>query len=265
MTEAGLSTGVPKRRLSIASKVGLLGAGLVAGIVVAGTVSAGAASSTGTPPTTTSAGSGGAESSPQGFSPGAFDFGSFQTGTIKTVGTNTITIATSSGTKTYQVTTDSHLIKNGKATLTDLKPADTVHFATTSANSSTIDFLIDGKAPTNSGGFGPGGFGRGEFSVATGTIKTVGTNTITITTSSGTKTYQVTTDSHLIKNGKATLTDLKPGDTVHFATTSANSSTIDFLIDGKAPTNSGGFGPGGLGRGYGPEGFGSRGYGQAAG
>ena len=50
-----------------------------------------------------------------------------------------------------------------------------------------------------------------------GTVKSVGSKSLTITTSSGTKTYAVDAQSDIDKNGEAQLSDLKVGDAVRFA------------------------------------------------
>jgi hypothetical protein len=59
-----------------------------------------------------------------------------------------------------------------------------------------------------------------------GTVTAVGSNSVTIKTSSGTTTYGVTAASDIDKNGEAQLRDLKAGDAVRFTTEMANGVTI---------------------------------------
>jgi len=98
----------------------------------------------------------------------------------------------------------------------------------------------------------------------TGTVTAVGTGSVGIKTTTATTTYSITTTSHIEKPGtaKATLTDVKVGDTVFFVTTTTGGTVIADLIDGKLPTVAGfgghGFGPGGPGgpggrTGHGPQ------------
>lgn len=59
-----------------------------------------------------------------------------------------------------------------------------------------------------------------------GTVTAVGSNSVTIKTSSGTSTYGVTSASDIDKNGEAQLRDLKVGDAVRFTAETANGVTI---------------------------------------
>jgi hypothetical protein len=70
---------------------------------------------------------------------------------------------------------------------------------------------------------GPGGYG---LPGATGTVTAVGSDSVTIKSPSGTKTYPVTSASDIDKYGEATLADLKSGDKVWFDTTTVNGKTI---------------------------------------
>jgi len=80
---------------------------------------------------------------------------------------------------------------------------------------------------------GPGRPGRhlGVDLLMSGTVKSVGSKSLTITTSSGTKTYAVDAQSDIDKNGEAQLSDLKAGDAVRFGLR-PGTSTIGVLHAG---------------------------------
>ena len=84
-------------------------------------------------------------------------------------------------------------------------------------------------------GYGPAGSGgpRGEHKALTsGTVKAVGASSITVTVNGADKVYTVNADTRYFRAGPATLSDIKVGDTVHFAT-SADGKTLTFIGDGK--------------------------------
>ncbi len=83
----------------------------------------------------------------------------------------------------------------------------------------------------------------------TGTVTAVGSATVSIKTSTATTTYSVASTSHIEKPGtpKATLTDVKVGDSVFFTVTTKGGTVIANLFDGKLPTIAGHPGPGGPG------------------
>jgi Cu/Ag efflux protein CusF len=137
-------------------------------------------------------------------------------GTVTAVGAHSLTIKTASGTKTYAVTSSSELDKDGPAKLSDLKVGDEVVFDTTTANGRTvIAHLHDG---IRHGGPHPLG--------DSGTVTAVGAHSVTIKTSTGTKTYAVTSSSDIDKNGEAELSDLKVGDRVRFDTEVVGGRTV---------------------------------------
>ena len=70
-----------------------------------------------------------------------------------------------------------------------------------------------------------------------GTVTAVGSASVTVQTSSGTKTYSVTRSSDIDKNGEAALSDLAVGDAVTFSVTGANSDQIDRLHTGDEARN----------------------------
>ncbi len=85
------------------------------------------------------------------------------------------------------------------------------------------------------GGYGPAGAGKphGEHkALTTGTVKAVGASSITVTVSGADKTYAVNADTRYFRAGPATLSDIKVGDTVRFAT-SADGKTLTFVGEGK--------------------------------
>jgi cell wall-associated NlpC family hydrolase len=201
------------------SAAGVLAAGVVIGGATAWAASAGASGSSSSPtPSAERAhgehGSGGLESGRAGR---ALDL----SGTVTDVAAKAVTIKTSSGTKTYSVDANSDVDKNGEAQLSDLKVGDVVHFSVTSGGA--IDKLHAGSEALDR----PSGRGRhdGRGGPAgpirtTGTVAAVTAKTVTIKTSSGTKTYSVDANSDVDKNGEAQLSDLKVGDVVHFSVTS---------------------------------------------
>ena len=144
------------RRTSIQA-AGLVLAGAVAGGVLAASVGAFANSATptasgyGVQPPASYAATGpdgqGRPDGPRGPRP------AMQAGTVTAVGTDTVGIKTTAGTKTYAVAADSDIDKNGEAKLSDLKVGDAVHFAVR-PGSSTIAVLHAGDEAKNMPGFG---------------------------------------------------------------------------------------------------------------
>src|SRR3954451_18167501 len=141
-----------------AQAAGLLLVGAVAGGVLAVTYSATASSpSAGTPGPTSYAATG---PGPGGYGfgdhhrgPGRFGLG--QSGTVTAVGTKSVTIKSTAGTKTYAVDANSDIDKNGEAKLSDLKAGDAAHFAVR-PGTSTIAVLHAGDEALNHPGFGAG-------------------------------------------------------------------------------------------------------------
>src|SRR5438270_4251908 len=139
---------MPSSGRTTAQAAGLLVAGAVAGAVLAVTFTAGASSpAAGTPGPTSYAASGpGAHEGPGRFRP-------IENGTVTAVGTKSVTIKSSSGTKTYAVDANSDIDKNGEGKLSDLKAGDTVHFAVR-PGTSTIGVLHAGDEALNRPAFG---------------------------------------------------------------------------------------------------------------
>jgi hypothetical protein len=100
---------------------------------------------------------------------------------------------------------------------------------TASASAVASSSTVPGAPPAGPAG-GPAG-GRYRAPATTGTVTAVGSNSVTIKTSAGTKTYAVTASSDIDKNGEATLSDLKAGDAVRFDVV-PNTSTIGHLHAG---------------------------------
>src|SRR6266516_462627 len=72
-----------------------------------------------------------------------------------------------------------------------------------------------------------GGYGRLSES---GTVTAVGSSSVTIKTSSGTTTYQVTANSDIDKNGEAKLSDLKVGDAVRVSARTVNGQQVIVVL-----------------------------------
>jgi len=122
----------PGRRRGLAIGAGIL-AGAAAGAVIATAVGATASSTTGNGQTVSST-----SAAAPDLGPGRGDHMPWTSGTVTAVGSNSVTIKTSSGTTTYGVTAASDIDKNGEAQLGDLKVGDAVRFTTETANSVTI-------------------------------------------------------------------------------------------------------------------------------
>jgi hypothetical protein len=84
--------------------------------------------------------------------------GPMQAGTVTAVGSKSVTIKTTDGTKTYAVDAQSDIDKNGEAKLSDLKVGDAVHFFVR-PGTSTIAVLHAGDEAKNGPGFGRGHHG----------------------------------------------------------------------------------------------------------
>jgi len=187
-------------------------------------------------------------------------------GTVTAVAADSVTIKTSTATTTYSVDAKSRIAINelGAGALSGVKVGDTVRFTTTTATSNVIADLRDGNAGFRGGPGGPGGpggfAGRGPDGAAgpfagvmpqTGTVTAVGSDTVTIKTSTATTTFSTTSTTRIDKDGTATLADVKVGDTVFFNTTTDGGTVLAALHDGKLPAmgpgGRDGFGPGGPG------------------
>jgi hypothetical protein len=277
--------GTPKARRGTTTAIALITGGVVVGGILAGTLGASASSSnsSSTTPSAVTAAVSSSAPAPSSTAPKAPGtkrdrpaFVAPLTGKVTAVGADSVTIATTatsstaSTTKTYSVTSTTRISINesGPGALTGVKVGDTVSFSVTTSGGTVLADLRDGVGPA--GGFGGGGRGRGPggpggpgfggvIGVApeTGTVTAVGTDTIGIKTSTATTTYSVPSTSHILKPGtdKATLTDVKVGDSVFFTVTTKGGTVIANLFDGKLPTIAGqggqGFGPGGKGFGGG--------------
>lgn len=280
-----LVTGAPKARRGTTTAIALIAGGVVVGGILASTLGA-SASSSNTSSTTPSGDTAAVSSSAPapstaapGNNKGRPNFAprvAPLTGKVTAVGTDSVTIATTattatpSTTTTYSVTSTTRISINedGPGALTGVKVGDTVYFNTTTTGGTVLTDLIDGKGPFG-GGFGGGGRGPGGpafggvMGVApeTGTVTAVGTDTIGIKTGTTTTTYSLSTTAHIVKPGsaKATLADVKVGDSVFFTVTAKGGTVIANLFDGKLPTIAGHAfgGPGGAG-GPGGQGFGGR-------
>ena len=143
------------RRTSIQA-AGLVLAGAVAGGVLAASVGAFANSAApaatggyGQPPASYAATGPDGRRGPDGQRPPRPPM---QAGTVTAVGSNSVGIKTTAGTKTYAVDADSDIDKNGEAKLSDLKVGDAVHFAVR-PGTSTIAVLHAGNEALN----GPAG------------------------------------------------------------------------------------------------------------
>ncbi|HEY5049935.1 MAG TPA: hypothetical protein VII50_03475 [Acidothermaceae bacterium] len=276
-----LVTGAPKARRGTTTAIALITGGAVVGGILASTLGASASSNASS--TTASAVTSAVSSSapaPSSTAPGTKKvrpaFVAPLTGKVTAVGTDNVTIqttatsSTASTTLTYSVTSTTRISINesGPGALTGVKVGDTVFFNVTTTGGTVLADLRDGTGPAG-GGFGPGGFGGrgpggpgfgGVIGVApeTGTVAAVGTDTIGIKTSTATTTYSLASTGHVEKPGttKATLTDVKVGDTVFFTVTTKGGTVIANLFDGQLPTFAGHAGAGGPG--FGGPGFGGR-------
>lgn len=123
----------------------LLGAGLVVGGAAAGIIAATALGANAANTTTSANGpasvayaAASGNSAPSQPEPVGGHRGLDNSGTVTAVGTNSVTIKTASGTKTYGVTASSDIDKNGEAQLKDLVVGDAVTFSTDTANGQAV-------------------------------------------------------------------------------------------------------------------------------
>ncbi|MGB9377744.1 MAG: hypothetical protein WCB04_09560 [Mycobacteriales bacterium] len=138
----------------VITKVALVAGGLVAGAVLAGTVAAqaapsatpSAASSSATDPHPGDNGADGVQEAQEHHGP---HHGLALSGTVKAVGTNTVTIQTTSGTTVYSVVSSSDIDKNGEAKLSSLVVGDKVMFSVDSTKTKQIDKLHAGDEAKN--------------------------------------------------------------------------------------------------------------------
>ena len=79
--------------------------------------------------------------------------------------------------------------------------------------------------------------GHGGALELSGTVTAVGTNSVTIKTSTATTSYPVTSASDIDKNGEASLAKLTVGDKVTFSVDSAKARQIDKLHAGDEAKN----------------------------
>lgn len=114
-----------------------------------------------------------------------------------------------------------------------------------SGSSSTASGQGTGSAPGGSG-FAPGssngssnatGGGAGGFTPTayrlSGTITAISGSSLTIKTSSGSKSYTVTSSTHLQRNGSTvSLSSFKVGDSVFGSTTTSGGTTLNDLMSG---------------------------------
>jgi hypothetical protein len=101
------------------------------------------------------------------------------------------------------------------------------------------------QGPGGGFGGGPGGV-DGEQRIV-GTLTGVGDSSITVTTSSGEQTYQVSDATEIAKDGaQASLSDLSTGETVlvHLIPSSSGSTAASDLVVERIIAGTGGFGPG---------------------
>ena len=142
-----------------AQAAGLLLAGAVAGGVLAATFTASASSpAAGSPGPSSYAATGPGAG---GYGPdrhhGPGRFGPMQAGTVTSVGTKSVTIKSTAGTKMYAVDSNSDIDKNGEAKLSDLKVGDAVRFnVVTVDGKKTIGILHSGNEELNRPDHGPG-------------------------------------------------------------------------------------------------------------
>ncbi len=145
------------------SGAGLVAGGVLAGGLLAGTLSATAATSTPTPSTTATAPAGPGVQENDGTPESQEHHGGHAlglTGTVAAVGSDSVTIRTSTGTTvTYQVDGNSDIDKNGEAQLSSLAAGDAVTYSV-GTGTTTIDKLHAGdetkNAPTGGTATTPG-------------------------------------------------------------------------------------------------------------
>jgi len=123
-----------------------------------------------------SSGSGFAPGSSNGTAGGVTPTSYRLSGTITAISGSTVTIKTSSGSRTYTVTSSTHLQRNGSTvSLSSFKVGDSVFGSTTTSGGTTLNDLMAG---TGGMGGAPGGAAPGSSS-GSGTASTSGTSSST--------------------------------------------------------------------------------------
>ena len=133
-----------RRGMRTGLKIALIGAGIAVGAVGATAIGANAATTT-TGSATSSSSTSGSTSGSAAAGPAAGGYHVPGTsGTVTAVGSSSVTIKTSTGTKTYAVTSASDIDKNGEAQLSNLVVGDAVTFNVMPNSATTIDKLHAG-------------------------------------------------------------------------------------------------------------------------
>jgi hypothetical protein len=162
----------PMRRRNWRAKVG---AGLAATIVVGGGMAVAIGHSSGSGSTAPASATGPNGNGGPGFGTTGGPGGGMVTayrlsGSVTAKTGSTVTIKSSSATKTYSVTASTRLTKNGSTvTLSAFTVGESVFGSTTTSGGTTLNDLMAGTSGGPAGGPGPGGSSIGSGSVATGT------------------------------------------------------------------------------------------------
>jgi len=140
-------------------------------------------------------------------------------GTVQTVGTSSLTVSTSNGTMTVNVDSNTVIRKQGTTIqLSDVKVGDKIEAVGTSIDPTTIlAKTINVESPET----------ETEDVEVEGTVKAVGTSSLTVTTSKGDETVNVDSKTVITKDDtKIQLSDINVGDKVQAEGTKVDATTM---------------------------------------
>jgi Domain of unknown function (DUF5666) len=225
------------------TRAGMVTAGVVIGLAAGGAMAASAASST--------TGPGGNPAAPGAAAPGGGTAHAKPTaaGTVKSIasGSFTMTTSTTSDEVTVEVDSSTRYVAAGIATpgLSTLKVGTTVMVVGTKTTSTIDANLVGiGKPPKGvpTGQRPSAAPGMGQAPVVAGTVKSIGSTTFTLSTSTG-KTYSVDVSGATkyvdTASSSASFADLKVGTAVGvFGTTDGSTVTASSVAIGAPPSGS---------------------------
>ena len=138
-------------------------------------------------------------------------------GTVKSVGTNSFVVTTRKGDVTVNVDANTVITRDGQTiTLADLKAGDLVAAAGTPVDATT---MLAKTVVVHSA--------TDQFMEVEGTVKSVGTSSLVVTTEHGDVTVNTDQNTVITRDGqKAALTDIKQGDRVEAAGTKVDATTM---------------------------------------
>jgi hypothetical protein len=159
----GLLTGMRARLAALVAAGAIVGGGIALAVDHSSGSSASSASGAGTGTGTAQGGTGFAPASGSGGAGGITPTAYRLSGTVTAISGSSVTIQTSSGTKTYTVTSSTHLQRNGSTvSLSSFQVGDSVVGSTTTSGGSLLNDLLAGMRGTPAGSAPDAGSGSGS-------------------------------------------------------------------------------------------------------